>query len=505
MSTSSLSYLKIFEGSPYVEADCRGGKVFKYKLDLKSSDPINRAASTVKALLTDHPDLIPTFSLESSLLLSEIEQNTYLIINGRAVCLAPQKLAPGSAQRELKDLGLSENLLKEPIKCSKGHPLEKSRVEFWIKREPKLCPYRSHPEEWSDPIEIDEETTDALAAYRSADNELEILKKIEDMERELLVSKSDRAIEKEEMERQIAIQNLQVASNRRALAEIQKEVDYPLALGEVIKITLRIGLTTERCIFFSKKWAYRYVKKYGVPYIIQEGQKEGASILMKCLSEAISKASPIRSTGKLLGKTMTRVMGENMASEASEELAKLALSNMSQKAIEEASEKAVEKAIEKGARKAGESYAKYIPGVSLTFGVGLAAYRWSSAKESSYRLYLQMCGEVVSGACAFLPSYGTAASFAIDLLLLGSDYQAYKDQPPSINVDIPLESAYQAFKIPPERRNELTKSEFDKVYRNRVDYHPDKITDGRDEETSDKNIEMLNVAKEAIYNDKQWS
>ncbi len=293
----------ILNQTPYQEIETKmvdGKRICKYLYD-NSAGSLHNAVAAVRRLLRAHPNLVPTFPEDPRSLAREVSENSYLIINGRAVCLAPAEMAPAEARQEFKDLEFSENLIETPIQCSRGHYLELHRFGFWMERAGTRCP-NGEDHDISLPLLVNERLRNEIRMFVVSLREVK--------NRIVAIERRNEAIAREQ------------AAQREEMQRIS-QVDGVAVSGAMTKIILKTG---------------------------------GKKI---CVT--------------LVGKT------------------------------------------------AGKSVAKLIPGISLVAGVSLGAYRLKGAKELDKKALLLAGGEVLSGALAMVPVYGTAASIAIDLALFGVD------------------------------------------------------------------------------------
>ena len=62
----------------------------------------------------------------------QVQDNPYLVINGRAVCLSKKEKASEDIDVLCRDIFFSEALIDEPVRCSSGHTFEKRFIEEWV-------------------------------------------------------------------------------------------------------------------------------------------------------------------------------------------------------------------------------------------------------------------------------------------------------------------------------------------------------------------------------------
>lgn len=133
--------------SPYhvFEKKSLNGRIIcRYILDNQQSNALDRAAEAIVKLLRDNKILCETFTIEPlHSLATEIGKKFYLIINDKAVSLSIERNFPFDAQLVYKDY-FTGILLKEPVKCTQGHHLEKSLAQIW-KQKKDTCPAGEHP------------------------------------------------------------------------------------------------------------------------------------------------------------------------------------------------------------------------------------------------------------------------------------------------------------------------------------------------------------------------
>ena len=163
-------YHPIFRESPYdevVQKQINGRLVCKYKFIDDSENGLDRAADAIGNLFRHHPNLIPTFPKENRMeLIRGIQENNYLIINGRAVSLAPLEEGDNRAARSFIDKLFSDNFLEQPIKCTGcSHYFEKRRLEFWKARAGSKCPF-DEEHDLPDALEIDDELVQEIRSFK---------------------------------------------------------------------------------------------------------------------------------------------------------------------------------------------------------------------------------------------------------------------------------------------------------------------------------------------------
>lgn len=173
MSISPFSLT--LQETPYIERNVKvlnDRVICKYLLDNSEESVLDRAVIAIEYLLRQHTNLIPTFSTDREMLKAAVGQNNYLIINGRAVSIAPQEEGHVRAQRNLLDKLFSENLLEEPVKCGCGNYFEKRRLEFWKQRVDSRCPFREdHP--LPDPLVVDDEIVEDIRRFHAHNEQSE--------------------------------------------------------------------------------------------------------------------------------------------------------------------------------------------------------------------------------------------------------------------------------------------------------------------------------------------
>jgi hypothetical protein len=250
-------YSVIFRGTPYVETEIKslnGRLICKYLFDNSSSDALNQAVNAVENLFSQYINLIPTFEINS--LRTEIEENKFLIINGRAVCLAQEKSAPLEAGRELKDKAFSENLLEEPIVCSKGHYLEMRRAHFWMERAGQNCPL-GEDHIINVPLTVDQELREDITNF------LQSINNRENLDRSVVVRQTAQHLQNMALTRDVNQQ-------RNQLTRISG-IDPVAAVGSIGKIVLKAGgkeIAFMTFKYFGKELAKNAAKntaKYAIP------------------------------------------------------------------------------------------------------------------------------------------------------------------------------------------------------------------------------------------------
>lgn len=251
MSISPFS--QTFEGTPYTHKSFRtinGRGISKYLLDNTKTDALEQAIVAIENLLKRHTNLIPTFSTDAQALRATIEQNNhnYLIINGRAVSLAPEGDLPDRAEKRLLDNFFSENILEKPIKCQSGHYFEKSRVEFWIKGVGLICPVgEDHALPEPDRLVIDDELTEEITRVNKIDKEQK------DFNECMLINQTVQNLEN--LNAKIENEKLKkmISENTKAIEKIP--IINPItAGGAIVKIGFKAG-AKEVTYFLSKAFA----------------------------------------------------------------------------------------------------------------------------------------------------------------------------------------------------------------------------------------------------------
>lgn len=128
-------------------------------------DPItlNNAIRTIASFLQDNQKLCPTFAIEPDVLGNSLRDRHYLVINGQALSLSRNDRSV--EQPAYNDDAFSEDLLESPVRCERGHYLERDRVQFWIHRKGDICPVGVIPHHIVD-LTIDREHQGRIGAYR---------------------------------------------------------------------------------------------------------------------------------------------------------------------------------------------------------------------------------------------------------------------------------------------------------------------------------------------------
>ena len=135
---------------PYIILEDRNEDIpyFCYILKDQSDASIKQAADRIAALLQE-VDGCPrryfaTFETDPNVLLSSLEKNAYLVVNGKAVSITNSPRAPNSAPSDVKDTYFSDTLLEEPVRCKEAHWLERRRAEVWAQANEGNCPEGDH-------------------------------------------------------------------------------------------------------------------------------------------------------------------------------------------------------------------------------------------------------------------------------------------------------------------------------------------------------------------------
>ncbi|EFB40393.1 DnaJ domain-containing protein [Parachlamydia acanthamoebae] len=150
----------------------------------------------------------------------------------------------------------------------------------------------------------------------------------------------------------------------------------------------------------------------------------------------------------------------------------------------------------------GKSIVKKIPFVSLAIGIALGCYRFYNGE------WIRGVGEIVSGAFAMIPIWGTAVSMLIDISLVGTDmYEAMNQKdnrpPSSPTVQIELKGAYEALGL----EDNPTKEDVDNAWKAlSKELHPDTSMDLGEHaiESFTELTTFLNVLKDFIYRERKW-
>lgn len=158
-------------------------------------------------------------------------------------------------------------------------------------------------------------------------------------------------------------------------------------------------------------------------------------------------------------------------------------------------------ALKEGGQQAIKGVIKFIPVVSLFIGIGCAIYRFINAKK--VQDYVKGIGELVSGATACIPVYGTSISVACDIIIGSHDiYDAYQT---AANIQVDIKSAYKILSLddtlPPSME------EVDAAYKKMaIPLHPDRIQEFGKFIAANMNniITVLNVARDSIYKARNW-
>ena len=124
--------------------------ISKYVLRDDRDQTYATAVTSIDQFLKNNPNLIPTFSTVPNELRDYIDERPCLTVNGLAVCISKEN-SPLSSLEHIanehipniyKDI-FSGSFVEEPVKCTKGHTLEKNYTEFWLKKS-NLCPAGQH-------------------------------------------------------------------------------------------------------------------------------------------------------------------------------------------------------------------------------------------------------------------------------------------------------------------------------------------------------------------------
>lgn len=118
-----------------------GRTVRKYELNLWTNAALKQTVAIIRQLLARNPFLCPTFLLANA---QEIlREKPYLTINGEAVCLSEEK-DTSDVPAQYIDRYFSQDILKSPIRCSRGHLLEGNSALLWFQTK-RHCPGEGPP------------------------------------------------------------------------------------------------------------------------------------------------------------------------------------------------------------------------------------------------------------------------------------------------------------------------------------------------------------------------
>ncbi len=129
-------------------------------------EDIPQAVAQVDQLFEKFRELVPAFSMDSTELVTALQENRYLTINGKAVVLSTQKNGPPGISLEYIDRFFSQALLREPVRCSKGHYLELNAVRYWVENMGDVCPEGEGIDRHTiGSLEVDGEMQSLITAY----------------------------------------------------------------------------------------------------------------------------------------------------------------------------------------------------------------------------------------------------------------------------------------------------------------------------------------------------
>jgi hypothetical protein len=180
--------------------------IHSYLLKNTEQNTIQCAKAAITSLLQKPTLYIATFDQQLSD--DQIKNNPYLTINGKAICLSEQG---HYTKQKFADMFFSCALLKEPIRCSQNHILEKERAEFWSQNNGGNCPRGNHA---IDKIEVDEDFQDEITVYldkhNDADDEIKACEFYNACSKMEIKQKEDNATKNAEIAKKNAIQTKKV-------------------------------------------------------------------------------------------------------------------------------------------------------------------------------------------------------------------------------------------------------------------------------------------------------
>ena len=270
--------------SPYerkLSSRVGGQFVTKYEINIpeKATASTEKAERIIRALLAAHSEFCACFQEDH--LQEEIRTNLYVVINGNAVCFSQE---PRVKRAEYRDC-LSEGYAERPVRCTKGHLFDLSRLNFWVeKNRNRQCPIsQNHP---IGTLEVNEEVAEEIRQYREQKKEKD--------ERTAAAGQTINTLEE-----QVAAAREQVAAAQQtigALEEVQAEQGAQIA-SLMLSRQQKINLAADAGKVFSK------LAIYVVPKVIKKVAERiptvAAGVIIKTVPRVAIYGIPI--IGMLFG------------------------------------------------------------------------------------------------------------------------------------------------------------------------------------------------------------
>lgn len=125
-----------------VSSALKDGRTIRiYELKDQTDAALIKAVDTIRVLIERNPCLSLTFLLQNAR--SILREKPCLTINGEAVCLSEEKEA-NDVPLHYVDRYFSQDILRVPIRCSRGHLLEGSSALLWFQNK-RHCPGEGPP------------------------------------------------------------------------------------------------------------------------------------------------------------------------------------------------------------------------------------------------------------------------------------------------------------------------------------------------------------------------
>jgi hypothetical protein len=132
----------------------------------ENPNAVERAASSIRVVLQNHPRAIPLFNPDN--LENLIPEHPYLVSNEGVICITKERTADRNVHPEIID-HFSGTIVNEPVVCEQGHTFERSYAAIYSRRS-EFCPCNERVHRIGNLI-LNEEIKERAAAYKRVRNE----------------------------------------------------------------------------------------------------------------------------------------------------------------------------------------------------------------------------------------------------------------------------------------------------------------------------------------------